>query len=201
MLKELISYPTRLFDKKKKETISTYPRFSQKEGTRLEKEGNMIITLTGKTYKELMEASPDRFPINQTQWLYLMSKEIFDTPSLITELAFNPDNFILEESNQKTLAAQLCFMKDQKSHTLGKIPLSVLGFPEYMEIMSQYLSVTEKYLISHGREIRTTSQIGDYTNCNIAVHYDTIHPSLSYNCIPWKNLFIAPVYVPKETLS
>lgn len=187
--------------KPKSENFSLITTFSQKEIKKLKREGNKIVKLTGKTYEELAKDSPQLFSTSEARWLYLMDPKVFTIPSLLIHVAFNPHRFILEESDRKTFAEQSQLMRDSQPRSLKKIPLSILGLPEYLEIISQYFRNTGTYLLNDGTKIRTSTQIGEYNQCNISINDYKINPDLNYGNIPWKNLFIAPVYIPKATFS
>ena len=87
-------------------------------------------------------------------------------------------------------------MNDYHPLSLKKIPLCILGLPEYFEIMSQYFNETGANLLNYGEKIRTSTQIGEYNLCNVSMSPQGIYPDLNYGNIPWKNLSIAPIFIP-----
>lgn len=171
--------------------------FSHKAREKFIHNDNIILTLTGKTYKELMKITPDLFSVTESRLFDFIDLEIFTIPSSMTEVAFDPNKFILKSSDQKTFEEQLDFMKKNKN-TYSHCTPTILSFPDYLEVLTQYYQLTGKHLLQTGARLRTISLFSDPQNWTLTINKKCIVSDFYWNSIPLKSLFIAPVLVPKK---
>lgn len=169
--------------------------FSPETQDALQKE-NIILPLTGQSIHEIIRDCNVLFSDIAITYLYCMSPDTLDARSHVTQVAFNPLQFILPQSDKQPYAQQLQMIK-QQSRKLRGARLEILQAPEYMEILVKYYEQTEKCLLEQGQQIRTATAICGGQNCDIAMGPRGIYFNFSYRDIGWENVYLAPVYMPR----
>lgn len=137
-------------------------RFSPEQHATLEKLGYRIYTLTGQSIKSLREAGK---PFWSTWHKYYPDFETL--PSRHSEVAINPNQFLLPDSNWKTLPEQEAIVAEF-SHRLNqnvKEVEAIIGeASDYVELAFVHLDATGEYLFGKKYSFdyaRTKTHVGD----------------------------------------
>lgn len=117
--------------------------FSPEAQEALEKKGYVIYPLTGQLFKSLRE-SEFWASINE-----YYNPEIEDLTSMRSEVAINPDQLFLPESNRKTFAQQKK-MVEKFSRELGReiesVKATIGNLPDYVELAFLHLTAADERL-------------------------------------------------------
>jgi len=183
-----------------REVPSGVEGFSAEAREALGKEGYVIYQLTGKSIRTLRENGLEIWSTCQD------NPGIEDLPSRRTEVAINPDQFFLPESNGKTLAEQERMVKKFSRNLRKKIKgvKAILGkAPDYVEVAFIHLQTTNRYLFGEGdnfgKDTRTKTRevgecvvrVGAFSAKKNALMVGHGHPDFA-----WDDVWAAPLIVP-----
>lgn len=118
-------------------------RFSAEQRKGLERKGYLVYSLTGQTIATLRDAG------NPFWSTWHKGEAIEQVRSLLTEVAVNPKNLFLSDSNRKTLDEQLEMVEKFGRKMAGEVKgvTAILGSaPDYIELAFSHLAATGKRL-------------------------------------------------------
>ncbi|MCL4353043.1 hypothetical protein M1615_01060 [Patescibacteria group bacterium] len=192
----------RITGKKPKDTqtsaVSEAPgetrRFSESAREYLLSEGYLIYELTGQSIEDLRKK--ESLEINQHLDLSVANFEKLS--SMRSEVAINPNNFLMQVSNNKTLPEQEIMIKafSEKLKTEVRDVEAVMGqVPDYAELWFKYKRETGGCLLGQ-RFGRTKTPSGIYSNADVGADHRGFVISFSNTNDSSEDLYAGVLLVP-----
>lgn len=174
-------------------------RFTPEAWEALEKQGYVIYRLNGESIKSMKEAGRSFY----SKWHNILPK--FEAlPSMHSEVAINPDNIFLPESDNKTLKQQEALVEkfsQELRKTAPNVSAIIGQVSDYVELAFQHLDATGQRLFGKNYDYNYARTKTPTSSRKVAdVGYFHTRDGLTIN--EWFTrygadfLFVAPLVVP-----